>query len=160
MRKLISFKISSGKIPAFSFEWQKTVEGLPEVYRLKSVESPDPALMEAAHAVAVLSSKMVSLNLTDSDADSGAMFHGISFEYQKELEGYFAKIKADMYLPWNGYNFAYSTPKWRVYYSNSQGDLNNNIRNTIHTLLEECWKYIDGNRAQVKLLEESAAAES
>lgn len=160
MRKLISFKIGGGLIPVYSFEWQSDTEGLPEIYRLKCSEAPDPALIEAAHEVGKLAAKMVSINATNSDMDKGAAFHGISFDYPKSFEGYRVKIKAEMTFPWNGYTFKYETPAWRVEYGAQQGEFQYIIKNSILGLLEECWKYVDGDRAQVKLLEESAAAES
>ena len=50
-----------------------------------------------------------------------------------------------------GYTFDFTTPNWNVWYSNSRGEFNNNVRDTVRELLQECWKYIDGERAQTKL---------
>ena len=97
---------------------------------------------------------MVSLNATDSDIHAGAGFHSLCFEYPKSIEGYKVRIKAEMEFPWNGYTFKYQTPAWRVYYGQQAGDFNNMIRDTIHAWMEECWKYIDGSRAQVPLFDD------
>lgn len=109
-------------------------------------------MLEKSHAVGVLASRLVCLSVTGDDAWRGAKFHAISFDYPAgDPDSYIVRIRADMNYPWQPYTFTYTTPKWRVQYSNAAGDYNNEIRNIINELLQECWKYIDGERAQVKL---------
>lgn len=149
VRKLLKFEITSKG--AYIFEWQKDNDaGYPERYSYRGTEAPRPELKETAKKVAQLAAKMVGLSVTDSERNSGAYFLGVRFSYPESNERYNLRIHASQTIQYN-YEFVYQTPKWKVYYTNSRGEMNNIIRNTIHELLQECWKYIDGDRAQTKL---------
>lgn len=151
-RKLTGFKIKGleGK-NQFVFEWtKKNDSGALETYSYRGIEPPRPELLTAAKNVAILACKMVNLSTTESEARSSALFYAINFEYPESDDRYEVKIKSSVEIQF-GYQFTFSTPKWKVYYSNSRGEYNNMVRDTIHALLQECWKYIDGERAQTKL---------
>lgn len=153
MRRLTKFRIGGSRVPVYTFAWEDTKdEGMaPEVYTYQGTEPPDPSLMAAAGEVGVMAAKMISLNGTDSDFAKGMEFHGLSLEYPEKLEGYQLRVKASMTYPWNGYTFNFTTPAWRVYYKDTFGDFNTSLRESVLKLMQECWRYVDGERAQVKL---------
>ena len=149
VRKLLRFNITSND--AYIFEWQKENDQQAlETFSFRGKEPPRPELKAAAKNVAMLAAKMVGLSVTDSEKNAGAYFLGVKFSYPETNDRYRLRIHASQAIQ-SGYDFVYTTPKWNVYYSNAKGEMNNTIRTTIHTLLEECWKYIDGERAQTKL---------
>ena len=152
MRKLTGFKISrSGPVDRYVFEWQnKNEAGAIETYTYQGVEPPRPQLLEKAKRAAKLAAKMVSLAVTESEVEDSGVFKSISFEYPTDNDKYKMRIKASVSIQF-GYTFDFTTPNWNVWYSNSRGEFNNNVRGTVHELLQECWKYIDGERAQTKL---------
>ena len=152
MRKLTGFKINrSGHVDAYIFEWQnKNEAGAVESFTYRGIEPPRPQLLEKAKRAAKLAAKMVSLAVTESEVEDSGVFKSISFEYPTDNDKYKMRIKASVSIQF-GYTFDFTTPNWNVWYSNSRGEFNNNVRNTIHELLQECWKYIDGERAQTKL---------
>ena len=152
MRRLTGFKISrSGPVNAYVFEWQnKNEAGAVETFTYRGIEPPRPQLLENAKRAAVLAARMVSLSVTESEAGESGVFKSIGFEYPVGKDMYKMRIKASVAIQL-GYTFDFTTPNWRVWYSNSRGEFNNNVRNTVHELLQECWKYIDGERAQMKL---------
>ena len=148
MRKLIGFRINhGGGVPSYIFEWQNTNEaGAVELYRYRGIEPPRPELQEAADRVANVATKMVEL-----PTDRQALFHNIDMEYPAKMKnGYKLRIKATAPIQ-RGYLFTFSTPVWDVFYPADKGELNNTIRDAVLALMQECWKYIDGDRAQVKL---------
>lgn len=152
MRRLTGFKISrSGPVDAYVFEWQnKNEAGAVETFTYRGIEPPRPQLLDRAKRVAMLAAKMVSLSITESEAEEGGVFKSISFEHPVGEDKYKVKIKASMAIHL-GYTFDFTTPNWNVWYAHSRGEFNNTVRDTIHELLQECWKYIDGERAQTKL---------
>lgn len=155
MRRLTKFKIGGSRYPVYTFAWEDNKDDgvAPEIYTYQGTEPPDPALIVAAREVGIMAAKMVSIHGTDSDFERGAAFHGLIIEYPKQLEGYQLRVQASMTYPWNGYTFKYVTPAWRVYHKDTFGDFNTKLRETVLKLMQECWKYIDGERAQVQLFE-------
>lgn len=160
-RKLIGFKISGQKIPQYEFIWKKeSASGSNDIFTYRGVEPPRPELLAAAKDAAILAVKMVGLSTTASEAQLSALFYGMTFEYPDNIDGYELRIKSSVEIQF-GYVFKFSTPKWKVYYAHSRGEFNNEARDCIHTLMNECWKYIDGERAQTKLaFAETEAAEN
>jgi len=149
VRKLLRFTITSKD--AYIFEWQKENDTMAlETFSFCGKEPPRPELKSAAKDVAKIAAKMVGLSVTDSEANDGAAFLGVKFSYPETHDKYYLRIHASQAIQ-GGHDFIYTTPKWSVFYSSANGEMNNTIRNTVHKLLEECWKYIDGERAQTKL---------
>lgn len=159
-RKLIGFKISGQKIQQYEFVWQKENEaGSKDIFTYRGVEPPRPELLAAAKNVAIMAARMVNLGITTDEAQNSALFYGLNFEYPDDIDGYELRIKSSVEIQY-GYVFKFSTPKWKVYYAHSRGEFNNEVRDCIHKLMNECWKYIDGERAQTKLsFTETEAAE-
>ena len=152
MRHLTGFRINrSDALESYAFEWaNKNEVGALESYTYKGIEPPRSELLEAAKRASIIAAKMVSLSLAEQDIMDGTTFYGLKIEYPSDSEYYKLKIKASAQLP-TGYTFKYETPNWRVWYSGTRGDFNNAIKSTMQKLMQECWKYIDGERAQTKL---------
>lgn len=150
MRRLTGFKIIRGRADQYVFEWQnKNEAGAQELYTYRGTEPPRPELLTSAREVAAVAAKMISLLVSGSEAREGASFYAMTVEYPSSGDFYRLKIKASMEIH-HGYTFGYTTPNWKVWYRNMD-ELNNTIREAVQKLWQECWKYIDGERAQTKL---------
>lgn len=152
MRQLTGFRINrSGAVDSYIFEWKnKNEAGAMESYTYKGIEPPRPELLKAAANVGALSARMISLNMTAEEVQTGSCFCGLKIEYPADGEYYRLQIKASIQLPL-GYMFKYETPNWKVWYAGNKGEFNNKVKEIVQKLLQECWKYIDGERAQTKL---------
>lgn len=152
MKYLTGFSINrSGTADSYIFEWKnKNDAGAMESYTYKGVEPPRPELLQAAANVGALSARMISLDMTAEEVQAGSCFCGLKIEYPADGEYYRLRIKASIQLPL-GYMFKYETPNWRVWCTGTKGEFNNKVREIVQKLLQECWKYIDGERAQTKL---------
>lgn len=153
MRRLISCSIGD----KLQFIWEKKTDAGIEKMSLTCSEPPAPELIDKYNSLILIIASMLNLPGTVQDMKErkgGCSILKVSFQYEEMADGQVlrdVKLKVAMYMALAADKATISTP-WIKDTSQHAGYLpEGSLVRMLDDLEQECWNYIDGNRAQTRL---------
>ena len=143
------FKEKTGTI--YKIIWEEMAEGAKiwEKHLLESNEYPRDELDEAIDDMGRFLIAACMINLTESETSRNVEVTRVVMDYKNDRK---VSVTADVNLP-TGYSIALHGPMMTC---RPQGD---ELDEAVDKLQEECFRYIDGDRAQQKLFDDEAEGE-
>ena len=144
------FKEKTGTI--YKITWEEMAEGAKiwEKHLLESNEYPRDELDEAIDDMGRFLIAACMINLTESETSRNVEVTRVVMDYKNDRK---VSVTADVNLP-TGYSIALYGPMMTC---RPQGD---ELDEAVDKLQEECFRYIDGDRAQQKLFDEDEEGEA
>ena len=153
MRRLISCSIGD----KLQFIWKKKTDAGIEKMSLTCSEPPAPELIDKYNSLILIIASLLNLPGTVQDMKErkgGCTILKVSYQYEEMSDGQMlrdVKLKAAMYMALSAEKATILTP-WIKDTSKHAGYLpEGSLVRMLDDLEQQCWNYIDGNRAQTHL---------
>lgn len=150
MRRLLKFKsVVTDKGIAHDFVWEEVGEKGLEKQTLHSTDYARPELDASLDELRFHLVRMCELAMDSDWISMHSRVHEIQFKYPKEEGDTSFTIKGIVFLK-NSYNaLKLNLPWWP--FDNAEAECEGTVEHALNAVTEECWRFIDGDRAQQKL---------
>jgi len=153
MRRLISFSLGD----SLKFLWEQKTDAGVEKLSLTSSEPPAPELIEKYNSLILIIASMLNIPGTIQDMkerEGGCNILKVTFRYEEMADGKVnrdVKLKVAMYMALSAGKATILTPFVADTAKHAGYLPDGSLARMLNDLEDECWKYIDGWRAQTHL---------